>query len=125
MATVGEKGCDDAYFSLLYLSPGMHKTSRGICIVFVWEQLCNKLKKVTEEQQEELPADLKTPRQSVEKVRQPEQPTAGDNIVSNYFHPYWAEDLTVVCFSVVSGPAAHLIPGLHQLCQASVRKGRH
>lgn len=45
------------------------------------------------------------------------QPTAGDNIVSNYSHPYWAEDLSVVCFSVISGPVAHLIPA----CIGSVK----
>lgn len=98
----------------------MYNISRRICIVFVREQLCNKLKKVTEEQQKEIPEELKTPRQSVEKVQQPKQPTAGDNIVSNYFHPYWAEDLSVVCFSVISGPAAHLIPD----CIGSVKHQR-
>lgn len=47
---------------------------------------------------------LKAPRgKRVEKVQ---QPTAGDNAVGNYLHPYWAEDLGVVCSSVVSGPAA-------------------
>lgn len=97
------------HIPVLYLSLTMYNISRRICIVFVREQLCNKLKKVTEEQQKEIPEDLKAPRQSVEKVLQPKQPTAGDNIVSNYFHPYWAEDLGVVCFSVISGPAAHLI----------------
>lgn len=97
------------HIPVLYLSLSMYNISRRICIVFVREQLCNKLKKVTEEQQKEIPEDLKASRQSVEKVQQPKQPTAGDNIVSNYFHPYWAEDLSVVCFSVISGPAAHLI----------------
>lgn len=58
------------------------------------------MKKITEEQQKEFPADS-------EKVQ---QPTAGDNIVGNYSPPYWAEDLNVVCFSAISGPAAHLIP---------------
>lgn len=120
-----KKECDVAYSCVLYLSLSMYNISRRICIVFVREQLCNKLKKVTEEQQKEIPEDLKAPRQKVEKVQ---QPTAGDNIVSNYFHPYWAEDLGVVCSSVISGPAAHLLSAHsrpRRLCQASARRGRH
>lgn len=115
-----KKECDVAYSCVLYLSLSMYNISRRICIVFVREQLCNKLNKVTEEQQKEIPSDLKALRQSVGKVQQPKQPTAGDNIVSNYFHPYWAEDLSVVCFSVISGPAAHLVPD----CIGSVKHQR-
>ncbi len=103
--------CIYAYACVIY---------QRIFIAFVQEQLSNKLKKVTEEQQNKIPVDLKTLRQSVEKVQQPKQPSAGDNIVSNYFHPYWAEDFTVVCFSVISGPAAHLIPD----CISSVKHQR-
>lgn len=88
---------------MLYLSLSMYNISRRIWIVFVREQLCNKLKKVTGGN----PSGPLGSEASVEKVQ---QPTAVDNIVSNYSHPYWAEDLSVVCFSVISGPAVHLIP---------------
>lgn len=61
-------------------------------------------------EEQEIPSGLLDSEAKCVKVQQPKQPTAGDNTVSNYFHPYWAEDLTVVCFSLISGPAAHLIP---------------
>lgn len=43
------------HIPLLYLSINMYNISRRICIVFVPEQLCNKLKKVREGPQKEIP----------------------------------------------------------------------
>lgn len=103
---------------MLYLSLSMYNISRRIWIVFVREQLCNKLKKVTGGN----PSGPLGSEASVEKVQ---QPTAVDNIVSNYSHPYWAEDLSVVCFSCHIWASRSSHSRLHRLCQASARTGRH
>lgn len=101
----------------------MFYKSWGICIAFVPEQLCDKLKKGKGGTAEGIPSGSWDSEAKCVWSTAAKAATAGDNIVSNYFHPYWAEDLTVVCFSLISGPAAHLIPYCIGSVEHQRRKG--
>lgn len=111
---IGMLNESDAVFScLLYLNQSMY------CIMYHTEfashlNMSNVAAKGRKQWKttKRRPADLRALK-SLEKVQRPD---AGDNIVNNYSHPCWVEDLSEPV-SVISGAAAHLIPG----CIGSVK----